>query len=169
MNATTTTTTPTRREADTRALLQMLSQGGTLAGLHGLSAADLEPLYAAGLAQYAQARYAEAAKLFGRLVMLRHGDTRYLNALAACHQMLGQHERAVHYWGVSQLLDLKDPAPTFHTAHSLLALGLTDDALDALDSVLAQCDGQPQHQVLQARAQALQALVRSRSAAPAAA
>ena len=40
------------------------------------------------------------------------GDPRYLNALAASHQMLGQHAQAVHFYGLSQLLDKKDPTPT---------------------------------------------------------
>ncbi|MBL8965329.1 MAG: tetratricopeptide repeat protein, partial [Phycisphaerae bacterium] len=116
--------TAERVQQDTEALLRLITNGGTLAGLFKLSDDELEALYAFGLSHYNQGRYAEAMKIFSRLVTLHHGQTRYYNALAASHQMLGQHERAVHYWGVSQLLDPKDPVPTFHTGQSLLALGL---------------------------------------------
>lgn len=164
-------TTPTapgtaeRVQQDTEALLRLITNGGTLAGLFKLSDDELEALYAFGLSHYNQGRYAEAMKIFSRLVTLHHGQTRYYNALAASHQMLGQHERAVHYWGVSQLLDPKDPVPTFHTGQSLLALGLVDDALDALDLVVTQCQRQNQHPELAARAEALRTLVRSKKAA----
>lgn len=161
----TTAGSPERLQQDTEALLRMVCKGGTLGGLFKLSADELEALYAFGLSHYAQGRYAESMKVFSRLVTLHHGETRYYNALAASHQMLGHHERAVHYWGVSQLLDASDPAPTFHTANSLLALGLVDDALDALDLVVTQCQRQDQHPELAARAEALRVLVRSKKAA----
>jgi type III secretion system low calcium response chaperone LcrH/SycD len=157
--------TPERLQQDTEALLRMICQGGTLAGLYQLSPHELEALYALGMNHYTQARYAEASKVFSRLVTLDHGEVRYYNALAAAHQMQGQHERAVHYWGVSQLLDASDPVPTFHTAQSLLALGLVQDALDALDIVVRQCPRRPGHEELAARAEALLTLVRSKSAA----
>ena len=165
MNSSTATPASDRLVQDTEALLRMFAGGGTLAGLYGLSEHELDALDAFGLGYYQQARYADAMKVFARLVTMRHGEPRYLNALAAAHQMLGEHERAVHYWGVSQLLDPSDPVPTFHTAHSLLALGLVDDALDALEITLQQSARQPGHAPLHARAEALQALVRSKSTA----
>lgn len=152
---------------DTNALLRMLAQGGTIGGLMRLDERELEALYAFGLSHYQHARWTDAMKIFSRLVMLAHGETRYLNALASCHQMMGQHERAVHYWGVSQLLDARDPAPTFHTANSLLALGLVADAVDALELVLRQCREQGGHAELAARAQALLTLIQSKAAAQA--
>ena len=163
----TTTAGEERLQSDTRALLRMLTEGGTLAGLYGLAADELEALYSVGLGQYNQARWDEAQKVFGQLVTLRHGEPRYLNALAATHQMRGEHAKAVHYYGLSQLLAPKDPAPTFHTAHSLLALGLVDDAVEALQIDLRQCDGDTGKAALAQRAQALLDLVSSRVAAAA--
>ena len=160
----TTTAGEERLQSDTRALLRMLTEGGTLAGLYGLAADELEALYSVGLGQYNQARWDEAQKVFGQLVTLRHGEPRYLNALAATHQMRGEHAKAVHYYGLSQLLAPKDPAPTFHTAHSL---GLVDDAVEALQIVLRQCDGDTGKAALAQRAQALLDLVSSRVAAAA--
>jgi type III secretion system low calcium response chaperone LcrH/SycD len=155
------TTTPqaARLEADTRALVRMLAEGGTLAGLYGLGRDELGALYAYGHLHYGQARYGEALKAFARLVTLRHGEPRYLNALAATQQKLGRHAQAVHYYGLSQLLDASDPAPTYHTAVSLVALGHTADAADALRIVLRQCAGRPARQALAARAQALLGLL----------
>jgi len=157
--------TPARLQQDTEALLRMICNGGTMAGLFKLSDEELDALYTFGLGHYTQGRWTDAMKVFTRLVTLDHGQPRFYNALAASHQMLGQHERAVHYWGVSQLLDAKDPVPTFHTANSLLALGLVDDALDALDIVTRQCTQQGRHPELAARAEALRALIRSKQAA----
>lgn len=161
-------TTPRSAERvsqDTDALIRMLAGGGNLGTLMGLTHDELEGLYAMGLGYYGQARYADAMKVFSRLVTYSHAEPRYLNALASAHQMLGHHERAIHYWGVSQLLDSSDPAPTFHTAHSLLALGHVDDALDALDLVLRQCQRQQSHANLAVRAETLRALVRSKASA----
>lgn len=165
MTTTTTAGTEARLREDTDALIHMLADGGTLGTLMGLAADELEALYAMGLGYYQQARYAEAMKVFARLVAFSHAEPRYLNALAAAQQMLGRHEQAIHYWGVSQLLDSSDPVPTFHTAESLLALGHVDDALDALDLVQRQCRRQQRHPALLARAEALQALVRSKARA----
>lgn len=165
MSTDTRTTGDDRLVQDTTAMLRMLAQGGTLGGLMRLGQDELEALYAFGLGHYSQARWTDAMKVFSRLVMLAHGEPRYLNALASSYQMLGQHERAVHYWGVSQLLDASDPLPTFHTANSLLALGLVADALDALDLVLRQCREQGRHAELAARAQSLVTLIQSKAAA----
>jgi type III secretion system low calcium response chaperone LcrH/SycD len=161
------TTEPTgdHTQQDTEALLRMLARGGTLGRLISLSAGELEALYAMGLGYYAQARYADAMKVFSRLVTYSHAEPRYLNALASAHQMLDNHERAIHYWGVSQLLDTSDPLPTFHTASSLLALGHVDDALDALDLVQRQCERQGDQAALAARTETLRALVRSKASA----
>jgi tetratricopeptide (TPR) repeat protein len=111
----TTATKPLTQERvteDTQALLRMFSNGGTLAGLYGLGSNELEALYTFGLQFYQQERYGDALKVFARLVSLEHGEPRYLNALAGAHQMLGQHAQAVHFYGVSQLLNASDPAPT---------------------------------------------------------
>lgn len=157
------TPTDDRLTADTQALLKMLSQGGTLAGLAGVAERELEALYTWGQLQYRQGRWTEALKAFARLVALQHGEPRYLNALAATHQQLGRHAQAVHYWGLSQLLAPRDPLPTFHTAVSLLELGHEDDALEALDLVLRQCRRQGGHAALVERAQALAELIRTRA------
>lgn len=154
-----------RISADTDALLGLLADGGSLADLYGLTEQELEGLYAFGLAHYRQARYAQAAKIFARLVAMHHGEPRYLNALAAAHQMQGRHEQALHFYGVSQLLDPSDPVPTFHTAHSLLALGWQEDAREALQLVIQQADGEPRHAALGERARALLNLVSGRDAA----
>lgn len=153
-----------RAAQDTEALLRVFTRGGTLGGLAGLEPQELEALYAYGLGYYQQARYADALKVFARLVALRHGEPRYLNALAASHQMLGQHAQAVHFYGLSQLLDKKDPTPTFHTATSLLALGLVEEAIDALDLVVRQCEGHDDRRALGTRARAQLELVRERVA-----
>ena len=65
---------------------------------------------------------------------------------------------------LSRLLDKKDPSPTFHTATSLLALGLVEEAIDALDLVVRQCEGHEARRALGSRARAQLELVRERVA-----
>lgn len=161
------TTTPSqeRLQQDTDALLRMFAQGGTVAGLYGLDESELDALYAFGLGHYNQARYAEASRIFGTIVTLQHGEPRFLNAYASSLQMLGQFDRAIHYFGLSQLLDASDPMPTFHSAECLLGLGWLDDAVDALDLVIQQCEAEPgRHVTLLERARALAGLVETRRA-----
>jgi type III secretion system low calcium response chaperone LcrH/SycD len=160
------TTAPATEERlleDTQALLRMLAQGGTMGGLFGLDEHELDAMYAFGLGFYQQARYGDAAKVFGLLVTMKHGEPRFLNAYAATFQVLGRYEQAIHYYGVSQLLDPADPVPTFHTAECMVALGWLDDARDALSLVIRQSEEKSaQFGTLLSRARALAELVQSK-------
>jgi type III secretion system low calcium response chaperone LcrH/SycD len=100
---------------------------------------DYEALYALGYNLYGQARYDEAQKVFQYLVMHHQFDTRYIVALGAALQMLKRHDEAITTFGAAALLDLDDPVPVLHSCECLLALGRTDEAVDGLESVLADC------------------------------
>jgi len=150
-----------RLESDLTALLRVFGQGGTLAPLLDLERDHLEALYAQGLAHYEQGRWSDALTIFGGLLMLDHAEPRYLNAVASTQQMLGHHAQALQYWGISQVLSPLDPAPTFHCANSLLAMGCVAEARDALGIVIAQTRDDPAQQALHTRARALLALIGS--------
>lgn len=147
---------------DAQALLQLLAAGGTVAQALDLPPRQLEALYAHGVGQYGQGRLDEAVRVFSLLVMLDHGQRRWVQALATALQAQGHPGRALPYWALVQLLDPSDPEPTLATAHCLLAQGLPREALSALQLVVRQCEVQPARAALGRRAQGLLPLVQAR-------
>jgi type III secretion system low calcium response chaperone LcrH/SycD len=152
---------------DAQTLLHWLGRGGTLAQALGLPARELEALYALGLGLYRQGRLDDALKVFAWLVQMDHGQGHWLHALAATLQRQGRHARALQYWGLAQWLNLADPDPTYHSAHSLLALGHLQDAATALRLVLQQCQGRADRALLARRAQGLLQVLQARLPTPA--
>ncbi|MBW7899918.1 MAG: SycD/LcrH family type III secretion system chaperone [Rhodocyclaceae bacterium] len=139
-------------------ITELLMNGGTLGAIYDYTEQDYEVLYALGHSLYAQGRYADAVKAFGFLVMHNHLEKRFVGAFASSLQMAGRHAEAVQYYTLASAMDMSDPAPTFHTAECLIALGRLDDAREALGFVVAQ-SGDAAHQPLRERAQALLALL----------
>lgn len=164
------TTTPTPSDAQLDALasqiLEHIRHGGLLGDLVDLSPRDYELLYAMGHNLYVQARYADAARLFGFLVMHNHLERRYTVAYAAALQMTQDYGSAISLYTLAAIMDLTDPAPCFHTCECLAALGLKAEALDGLAMVVQQCQGEA-HASLRARAQAMLALLSANTAAQA--
>ena len=137
---------------------ELFSQGGTLGFAQNYDDTDYEALYAMGHNLYAQARYQDAVRIFGFLVMQNHLEPRYMNAYASSLQMVGNYLEAIKLYSIASLMDMSDPLPTFHTAECMLALNMVTEAKEALAFVLSQSDA-PQYAELKARARALQALL----------
>lgn len=136
-------------------IAQLLAAGGTLGSIYDLTGQDCEVMYSLGHGLYAQGRFADAVKVFGFLAMHNHLERRYLNAFAAALQMTGSHEDAIKFYTLASAMDPRDPAPTFHTCECLIALGMTDTAIDGLKLVAAQCGAGGAHGALAVRARAL--------------
>lgn len=143
----------------------LLMNGGTLGDTFDYDEKDYEVLYALGHGLYSQGRYVDAMKAFGYLVVHNHLEKRFMNAFASSLQMIKSYEEAIKYYSLASVMDMTDPGPTFHSCECLLALGQTDDALQGLALVIAQCDSQEQYAPMKTRAQALLALLDSQSAA----
>ena len=135
-------------------IAELLSQGGTLGSVFDYEDADYEVLYALGHSLYAQARYLDAMRVFGYLVMCNHMEKRFMNAFASSLQMLGNHKDAIKYYSLASVMDMGDPLPTFHTAECMVSLGMREEAREALGYVLRQ-SGAPQYAELKQRAQAM--------------
>ena len=153
-----------RDPADVDALVQRVNDhlggGGILGDLFDYNERDYEAVYALGHGFYAQARYFDALKAFGFLVMNNPLERRYVNAYASCQQMRKQYDDALAFYALATVMDIADPRPVFHSAECLIALGRIDEALDALGIVIAQSEA-PQQQALKSRAQALHDLLKS--------
>lgn len=134
-------------------IAELLANGGTLGSVFDYEDQDYEVLYALGHNLYAQARYLDAMRVFGYLVMCDHMEKRFMNAFASSLQMLKSYKDAIKYYSLASVMDMGDPLPTYHTAECMIALGLRQEAREALGYVLRQ-SGAPQYAELRQRAQA---------------
>ncbi len=140
-------------------IAELLLAGGTPAGLYGLDAKDLEAAYALGYSLYNQARWTEAVQVFSFLTYQDPLDRRFHLGRAASLQMAGQHENALHAYGLAFVMDVLDPAVALRIAECQIALHRKDDARAALEGVVELTDDAPQHAAIRTHAQALMALI----------
>lgn len=139
-------------------IAELLLNGGTLGSVYDYNDQDYEVLYALGHSLYGQGRYFDAMKAFGFLVMHNHLERRFMNAFAASLQMIKSYEEAIKYYTLASVMDMSDPAPTFHTCECMLALGMVAQAREGLGMVIGQCKDAA-HGPLKERAEALLALL----------
>jgi type III secretion system low calcium response chaperone LcrH/SycD len=140
-------------------LVEYFGAGGTLAGLYGLNARELEAVYTQGYRLYNQGRWMEALQMFSFLAFQDHLERRYQVARAGCLQMLKRYEDALSAYGLASLMDATDPEVLLHMAECLLALRRRDDAQTALEAIAALTDGDGACAPIRARAAALCALI----------
>lgn len=151
------TQTPKPAQDDTATLADImnhLGSGGMLGDFAGLDAHDYEAVYSLGHNFYAQAKYPEAMRIFGYLVLNQHLERRFVNAYASSLQMVGGYKDAIDYYGIAYAMDPRDSAPTFHACECLIAMGKTAEAMEGLALVIAVCTA-PEQSELRERAQAL--------------
>lgn len=143
-------------------ITELLAHGGTLGSIYDYTEADYEVLYALGHSLYSQARYFDAMKAFGYLVVHNHLEKRFLMAFASSLQMLKVYQDAIKYYSMATVMDMTDPKPIFHVAECLLGLGMVKEAKEGLEVALGQCQGDV-HEPLKARVQALLDLISKQS------
>jgi type III secretion system low calcium response chaperone LcrH/SycD len=151
----------------TEDLKQRILHGGTLGDFLGVSQADLEATYIVGSRLYDMGNYKEAAITLRKLVTLDPFEKRYLQALAAATQMMGQHAQALGLYHMLLVLDAEDPMPTVHMAQCLIHLGRAQDAAIALEATIDNASGKPAFAAILAQAQAMHALIKQSSPAEA--
>lgn len=117
-------------------LASVLQKGGSLGQLLDVTPDECEALYAVGHNQYQQGLYADAFKVFSRLVALNHLEDRYVMALAGAAQQLGRYEDALQHYVTVTVMRLNDPAPVFHSAECLIAMSRLPEAIETLELVL---------------------------------
>jgi type III secretion system low calcium response chaperone LcrH/SycD len=144
---------------------ELMQNGGTLGDVYNYDERDYEALYALGHGMYSQGRYMDAVKAFGFLVVHNHLERRFINAYAASLQMIKRHEEAISYYSLASVMDMSDPAPTFHSCECLIALGRVTEGFEGLGMVVRQCT-QPEHAALKDRATALRELIEKQAAGP---
>lgn len=146
---------------DAQALAQVgemqewLAAGGSVGDAVNVSPEQREALYQFGYDFYAQARYAEAFKIFALLVVYEHLNERYLMALAGAAQMLGRYEDALQHYATATMLMMGDPLPIFYSAECLLALNQTELACETLSLAIELAEDAEAHAAVKVRAEAL--------------
>lgn len=133
---------------------RLLVNGGTLGSVYDYTERDYEVLYALGHSLYSQARYADATKVFGFLVMHNHLERRFVNAYASALHMTRNYKDAIQFYTYASVMDMTDPTPTFHTCECMMALGQLAEARQGLEIVIRQCD-RPEQAPLKERASTL--------------
>jgi len=142
-------------------LIGLWRAGGTLAQAKGITRDECEAMYAWGHSLYAQRKYEDAFRIFAQLVAYDHMESRYQMALASAMQMTKRYEDALNQYAIVTVMRLDDPAPAYHSAECLLALGRVQDAVASLEMARELCaDGQ--HDAVKARAQALLAALKDK-------
>ncbi len=147
----------TQQNADAMAAMitGLWKSGGTMAQVMGVTDEQCEVMYAYGHSLYALGKYDDAFKVFAQLVTYDHMDSRYQMALASAMQMTGRYEEALQQYVVVTVMRLDDPAPVFHCAECLLALGRPEEARDSLELVVSALCKPGEHDFIKARAEAL--------------
>lgn len=139
-------------------IAQHFANGGTLKELFGYTQKELEAAYTLGHSMYQQERYKEALRVFAFLMTNDHLEPRYLMAFASCCQMLKRYEDAIQSYSMVSIMDMRDPLPTFRTAECMIALGMVEEARQALGFVIEQSKT-PEHEQLKLRAEAVLTLI----------
>ena len=136
-------------------VIDLLQHGATLKDIHGYTADEMEAVYTLAYNHYNQAKYAEALQLFGFLLMHDQLERRYYKAFASCQQMLKRYPEAIRNFSMASIFDLTDPEPTFHTAECMIALGMEQEAKEALEIVVRQTAKRPEYEAMNARSTAM--------------
>jgi len=130
------------------------TQGGTLKDLFQYTQSELEAAYTLGYSLYQQEHYDEALRIFAFLVTNDHLNREYLMAFASCSQMLKKFQAAIEIYTMASVMDMSDPTPTFRTAECMIAIGMINEAEEALNFVIEQSKSVEQIQLRQ-RAEAI--------------
>ena len=156
--------TDAQADAFAQDMLDRWTSGGTLAQAMDISPQECEALYAYGHSLYAQGKYEDAFKIFARLVAYDHLDPRYQMALASAMQMTRRYEEALQQYVIATVMLIDDPAPVYHSAECLIALGRLEEARASLALIVDDMCPPGEHDTIRARAQALLTLLQAPAA-----
>ncbi|MCL3883290.1 tetratricopeptide repeat protein [Marivita sp. GX14005] len=135
--------------------LQRLRDGETLAQIMGLTAEDLEVLYALGIRQIEARDLDKAADTFANLGQIDPLEARHRYCMALVLQLQGKLQPAAHMYMQFLALDATNPDGYMRLAELHLAAGELDEAKALFQETLRFAGDAPDHAetVAQAKAQ----------------
>jgi tetratricopeptide (TPR) repeat protein len=103
-------------------ILGVMREAGTKAACRLFSDDELEFFYSIGYVSYTQSKFDEALAIFQRLARYRPAEPRYLKALAACHEALGDIKAARNAYALVMCVapDDGDAANRFERCEAML-------------------------------------------------
>ncbi len=162
---------PFQSEADWKDIFEKFGPNGrTFRDFTQLTPESMEVIYMVAYNQYNAGKFDEAEKVFRLLAMLNHFERKYWKGLAASREAQKKYEDALQAYGYLGMMDIYDPAPSFHAAKCFIALGKAAEAEAGLRAAVFNSDNKPEHASLHQQAKDLLDLVqKARAAAEAAA
>lgn len=147
-------------------VLDNLAMGAKLGAAFGTEDRQLEAVYAIGLGQYQQGRYADALKLFAFISFHDPTFMKAFKGIGSCLQMLGRHQEALIYLGLAIIDDDSDLQTAVQIAESLVHVGQREDAHALLKRITRELSQHGGNEYTQRKAEGLLALLmQGRSAA----
>lgn len=116
-----------------------LLKSETLQQAFGVSAYQMEEVYAESYTFYLDERYLDASTGFRMLVLLNPFVFKYWMGLGASLQMLEKDEKALHAYAVSSLLESDNPFPHYHAFECYRRQNNETEALKALELAYRRC------------------------------
>lgn len=138
---------------------EYLMAGGTMHELYGITSDELEALYTKGFQEYNAKQYSKAIETFSYLIYLNPYEKRFLFAFGALLQTVKDYKKAIYYYTLAAEQDIADPTITLHIVECLVALGMQEDALAALEILLQETVSEPKWSALYTKARAYQTLL----------
>lgn len=129
------TSQPDTREAD-GLFTTILQQNSSLAALYGVSADELEAVYAQAFDDITAERYDAALEHTALLVKLDPADPRFQFSFAYCLHHLGDHEAAGRHYAQSLLYDATNAVCLLRAGECLLATGGLAEAREAFEATV---------------------------------
>lgn len=113
---------------------------------------EVERLYAASMADYAQGRYLPAAKTLLGLILVDSSQARFFKGMAACMQLSGKYQQAVMGYASAYSLEPTDTTLLFYLAQCFSMVGGWREAGEAAQTFLDETTGSDIHGDLRGKA-----------------
>lgn len=120
------------------------------------SEAQFEEFYSIAFNMYRSGNFKDAIPFLSILLMGRGTEAKYAFALAACHHMLKEYEKAISFYVLTAILDPKNPLPHYHEADCWINLQETASAYLALFMGIKKASASPEHKSLMDRMVSMQ-------------
>lgn len=113
---------------------------------------EVERLYAAAMADYAQGRYLPAAETLLGLILVDSSQARFFKGMAACMQVSGRYQQAVMGYATAYSLEPADATLLFYLAQCFSKVGGWREAGEAAQTFLDETVGSDVHGDMRGRA-----------------
>ena len=127
---------------------ESLTAGVSIAQTQDIDPQKIEGLYALGCNYYTQKDFAKAEEIFSFAQRLDSLNPKIIKGLAASRKMLKKYRAALEAYALAGIIDMEDPAASFHAAECFFALEEYQSCADALDAAYGLARGAAHHHAM---------------------